>query len=136
MIRVLTALLGVTATLASHPAVARDSEAEKVEALIEESWFTGTANYPDEFSPALTPFLHCELRRAGSRVIMGGEVQEGPATGSECNELREAALTQMNEVLDEQGITSTEARTKVIRRAFGAVDALAASQRIWREAIR
>jgi hypothetical protein len=134
--RLSAGLIAVICASASAPAIAEKSEEEKVEAMIEDSWFRGSASYPDELSPALTPFLHCELRRAGSQVTMNGEVQEGPDTSSECSALRETALRGVNAVLDDESITSPEARAMIIRRAFGAIEALAASQRIWREASR
>ncbi|MDP5103926.1 MAG: hypothetical protein NWP98_08375 [Erythrobacter sp.] len=118
----------------SQPVMAQSPLEGRAKAIDDESSFTGTANYPDVLSPALRPYLQCELRRAGSKVLSKGEVVEGPSSESECTAIRETALANANKVLDREGIESEEARARIIKRAFGAIDALAASQRVWRAA--
>ncbi|MEP3302267.1 MAG: hypothetical protein ABJO05_09875 [Roseibium sp.] len=113
---------------------AKDKEERTIEKMDKDTWFTGSASYPDELSPALTPLLHCELRSAGTTVTMGGERMEGADTESECNQLRQAAVLEVEEALIKAGISNEAERKRIAQRAFGAVDALAASQRIWRAA--
>lgn len=118
----------------SQPVMAQSQLEGRAKAIDDESSFTATAEYSDALSPALRPYLQCELRRAGSRVVSKGVVVEGPSGESECQAIRETALVNVNKVLDGEGIKSEEARARIIKRAFGAIDALAASQRVWRAA--
>lgn len=125
----------VLAALAlSQGALAQTKLEGKAKTIDDESGFTARADYPDILSSALRPYMQCEIRRAGSKILANGQVVDGPSSEAECLTIRETALIDVNKVLDREGITSEEARARIIKRAFGAIDALAASQRVWRAA--